>query len=237
MSAEMDIYNSRFIDKGGEFGELEDEDFQFERGQSENAYNDKYSDGQVGENASSSQFSDFPYSSIGVYLKEIGCVPLLSPDEEQGLAKKIEDGEKRMKALLLQSPVGMEWIASCADQMETAEIDAKDILDIPASAHGQEQEDESTYRERIILFVREILQLSRENENLREKIATGKEDPSTAAKMTENQMVVETLLNQIPIKKEILEAIEFRLRDQVHLIPRNGGICWSGNGQEKWRPF
>ena len=233
MRAEMDVYNNPLIDKGSEFGEFEEEEFHPDREESEGSYDEKHPDGEETQASASTQFSDFPYSSIGVYLKEIGCVPLLSPEEEQGLAKKIEDGEKRMKALLLQSPVGMEWIAFSVRQMETGQIRAQEILDVPTSSHGHTPEDESIYREKIIFFAKEILQLSSENENHRERIATGREDPATAAKMTENQMVIETLINQIPIKKEILGDIEFSLRERAKLNPRDGGICWSGDSQEK----
>ncbi|MFQ6094014.1 MAG: hypothetical protein ACE5OR_15310, partial [bacterium] len=65
----MDIYNSRFIDKGGEFGEFEDEELHFDREETESSYHTKYTDDRESEAPSSNQFSDFPYSSIGVYLK------------------------------------------------------------------------------------------------------------------------------------------------------------------------
>jgi RNA polymerase primary sigma factor len=233
MRAEMDIYDSRFIEKGSDFGEFEDEDFHFTRDDSGGSYDEKYSDGEESGTSSSSQVSDFPYSSIGVYLKEIGCVPLLSSAEEQGLAKQIEAGERRMKALLLQSPVGIEFIAACARQVEMGEIQAKEILDIPGNSQGHDPVDESIYRERVILLAREILQLNAENERYRERIAVEMEDPSTAAKMTENQMIIEALINEIPVKKEILEELEFRLRERARPFPLDGGAYWPGEAQER----
>jgi len=229
----MDLYNNQFIDKGNELGEFENDEFQFGREESEDSYNGKYSDGEESETLSSNQFSDFPYSSIGVYLKEIGGVSLLSPEEERELAKKIEQGEKRMKTLLLQSPVGLEWIALCTKQLDVGEVQVKEVLDVPTGSNCHGQGDESALGERFISFVGEILQLSAENRNYLEKIETGKEDPSTATRMTENQMVIETLVNQIPIKKEILGNIEASLRERANLIARDGGNWWSGDCREK----
>jgi len=220
----MDVYSNQFIDKPTEFGELEEEEFHFDREESDDSYNTKYSDS--GENLTSSQFSDFPYSSIGVYLKEIGCVPLLNPEEEQGLAKKIEDGEKRMRVLLLQSPVGLEWIIACMRQIEAGETHLKEVFDIPTGSNTLDQESEEAFKERILLSAQEILALAGQIEDLGRKIIVGMEDPSTAAKMTENQMVIETLIDRLPVKKDVLEKIEIQLHERINPMARSSISCF-----------
>ncbi len=234
----MDVYNEQYMDKGNEFGEFEEEEeeeeeFQFDREESDDSYRSRLSDGEGTETSPPSQFSDFPYSSIGVYLKEIGCVPLLSPEEEQGLAKRIEQGENRVKTLLIQSPVGMEWIASRAKQIATGEIQTREILDIPTNSNYYQQEGESDLRKRILGSVKQILRLNTKNIRFQNRIGTGKEDPSSATKMTENQMVIETLIDQLPIKREILEEIELTLRGRANRGVNEGGHYWSEGSQEK----
>ncbi len=226
----MDVYNNQFVNKGREYAEFEDEGFQFEREESEDSYERNYSDGEESETVESSQVSDFPYSSIGVYLKEIGCVPLLSPEEEQGLAKRIESGENRVKTLLLQSPIGMEWITSTALQIQMSEIQAREVLEIPTNSNYHHQEDESGLRDRVLEFAKEIIRLNTENESYRERMGTGEGDPQAAAKMTENQMVIEAYIHQVAIKKEILENIELTLRQRVR---RDGDSLWSGDSRER----
>ncbi|MBW2123471.1 MAG: sigma-70 family RNA polymerase sigma factor, partial [Deltaproteobacteria bacterium] len=235
MRREMDVYGRRFIEKGGDFEEFGNDEFHFDHEEPEGSFNEKYSEAEEAEAPAASHFCDFPYSSIGVYLKEIGCVPLLSPEEEQSLAKKIEDGENRIAALLLQSPAGVEWIASCTRKIEAGEVRASDLFDPPAGSHGDDEVDESAWRERILFYTGQILQLNAENESHRERIACGDMDPSTAAKMTENQMVMEALISQLPIKnkKETLEEIECNLRERVRFLSGDGTVCWSGGSREK----
>jgi len=239
MKAEMDVYNEQHMDKGNEFGEFEEEEeeeeeeFQSEREESDDSYRSRFSDGEGNESSPPSQFSDFPYSSIGVYLKEIGCVPLLSPEEEQGLAKRIEQGENRVKTLLIQSPVGMEWIASRAKQIATGEIQTREILDIPTNSNYYQQEGESDLRKRILCSVKQILRLNTKNVKFQERIGTRKEDLSCATKMTENQMVIETLIDQLPIKRQILEDVELTLRGRANRGANEGGFYCSEGSQEK----
>ncbi|NIQ37750.1 MAG: sigma-70 family RNA polymerase sigma factor [Proteobacteria bacterium] len=228
----MDVYNNQFVNKGSELGEIEDEEFQFDREESEDSYGGKYSENEESDSAPATQISDFPYSSIGVYLKEIGCVPLLSPEEEQGLAKRIEEGENRVKALLVQNPVGMEWIALSAKEIHAGEIEVRDILDVPTNSHYPPQE-ESTLKKQFIKTVREILRLSKQNEKYRQKIGTRREGPSLAAKMAENQMVIETLINKMAVKKQVLENIEVILRERANPRAKADDVYWSGDGREK----
>ena len=230
----MDVYSNQFIDKANEFGELEDEEFQFNRDDPEESYGEKYSDGEETDAfPPSNQFSDFPFSSIGVYLKEIGCVPLLSPQEEQILAKRIEEGEKRMKTLLIQSPWGLDCLALWLSNVESEAIEVKEILDIPATSSSQDPEDESSLKARFLSSVGEILELSLQNDGHRDRIARGNEDPSTAMEMTENQMVIENLIHQLPIKRDILGQLEADLQERVTRISREGGSYWPQETQER----
>ncbi len=229
----MVVFNDQFVNKSNDYGEFEDEEFQFDREESEDSYDNNYSNSEESGNVSSSQFSDFPYSSIGVYLKEIGCVPLLSPEEEQRLAKRIEDGENRVKTLLLQSPVGVEWIASGAKQIGSGAIHTKEILDVPTNSNSHLKEDESDLRKRFLYSSKQFLRLNAQIERQRERIGTRKENPSSAAKMTQNQMVIETLIDQLPVKREVLEGIEVTLRARVGPSADGGGIYASTESQEK----
>ncbi len=225
---EMKSYSNQFISDADSLGVFEEEELQFDQKASEDTNEKKYPDGENNESNTFKHLSYYPYSAVGAYFREMGGVPLLSPEKERDLAKKIEEGEKRIKTLLLQSPVGLEWITRVADQMERCETRAKDILEASKKSIRQGKEDDFTLRNRFVSFARQVLKLCAENDYLREEVYdTGEEGSVTMVKMARNQMAIEALFDQIRIKKDILEDLEVGLRERVDLIERDGaGISW-----------
>ena len=226
---EMEPFSNQFSSDADRLGVFEEEgELRFDQEGSEDANVTRYPDGEDNESTTFKHSSYYPYSAVWAYFREMGGVPLLSPDEERNLAKKIEEGEKRVKTLLLQSPVGLEWITRVADQMERGEIRAKDILRAPAHSNGQDQENDSALRNRFLSVVRQVFELCAENGYLREEVYdTWEEGSATMVKMARNQMAIEALFDQIRIKKDILEDLEVGLRERVDLIERDGAwISW-----------
>ena len=138
----MDAHSNQFISNADDLGGFEEEESHFDHKESEDTYEEKYPGRKDNEPTTSEQFAYYPDSPAGAYFREMGKLPLLSPEEECDLAKKIEEGEKRIKTLLLQSPPGLEWITRVADQMERGEIRAKDILEASKKSIRQKKEDD-----------------------------------------------------------------------------------------------
>ena len=213
----MEPYSNQFISNADRLGVFEEKQgFQLDQ--------EQCSGGEDNESTTSEDFSCYSYSPVGAYFREISGVPLLSREQECNLAKKIEEGEKRIKALLLQTPVGLEWITRVADQMERGEIRAKDILEVPGHSISQEQMDDSTLRNRFLSFSRQVLELCADHNEPREKVNdTGESGSATVATMNRNQMGIKALLDQIPIKKDILDDLHACLREQIDLLQRDRG--------------
>jgi len=230
----MEPYSRQFINDADSLGVFEEkEEFQFDQEEPEDAHEEKYPDGENNESTTPKHFSYYPYSSVGAYFREMGEVPLLSREQECDLAKKIEQGEKRIKTLLLRSPVGLEWITRVVNQMERGEIQAKDILEASKNSIRQERKDDFTVRNRFLSFARQVLELSTENDYLREEVHdAGKEGSAAMARMTGHQMAIEGLFDQIRIKKDILGDLEVGLRERVNFMERVGGI----SGSAAFRP-
>jgi RNA polymerase primary sigma factor len=157
-------------------------------------------------------FSLCPNSPLGAYFREIHRFPLLSPEQERSLAKKIQEGRKQVTTLLLQSPVGLEWIDRVANQIESGEIRVTAILEVSANSLGIPEEDDSSLTNRFLCFARDILECCSQDDDL------GK---------SADQIAIGDVFDELRIKMDILDDLHRGLRKRIHLMKRGGGISFA----------
>ncbi|MBR0480714.1 RNA polymerase sigma factor RpoD [Candidatus Saccharibacteria bacterium] len=68
----------------------------------------------------------FADDSVRLYLREIGKVPLLTPDEEQELAKKASEGDKKAKDRMVEA--NMRLVVSIAKRYTGRGLDFLDLI-------------------------------------------------------------------------------------------------------------
>ncbi|MBW2057116.1 MAG: sigma-70 family RNA polymerase sigma factor [Deltaproteobacteria bacterium] len=230
----MKAYTHQLISQVDSLEVFEEEELEFDREEPEEGWDEKYPDDGDNEPSPSKGSSDFTFSSTAVYFREVGHVPLLTREEECELAKRIETGEKRIKALLLQSPVGIEWMSRAVDEVSRGEIRPEDILETHRQSLAEADHDRLELRDRFLSTASRALDLFCENLSFgRGMDDLGRDDPSAMEELTRNQMTIEALLDQIPVKKEILEELEDALRQRVDLMDREGAGLWPVNIRQK----
>ena len=65
---------------------------------------------------------------VKMYLKEMGCISLLTREGEVEIAKRIEEGEKEALDALLNCCVGIEYIIDLGEGLRNEEIKLKDVI-------------------------------------------------------------------------------------------------------------
>ena len=65
---------------------------------------------------------------VKMYLKEMGCISLLTRDGEVRIAKKIEAGEKRAFNWMLDCYIGIEYLITLGEQLRSGDAKFKDIV-------------------------------------------------------------------------------------------------------------
>jgi RNA polymerase primary sigma factor len=65
---------------------------------------------------------------VKMYLKEMGCISLLTREGEVKIAKKIEAGEKKAMNILLDCGIGVEHIIELKDSLIDGTVKLKDVI-------------------------------------------------------------------------------------------------------------
>jgi RNA polymerase primary sigma factor len=116
---------------------------------------------------------DYSYSRtsdpVRMYLRKMGSVSLLTREGEVEIAKRIEEGERRMLAAVLNSSVAVEELCLLGRQLDEGKLRVKEVIkDID---EDESEVDEKWHTERIKTVIERVRGLSVENEGLREKLA------------------------------------------------------------------
>ncbi|MBI3995979.1 MAG: RNA polymerase sigma factor RpoD [Nitrospirae bacterium] len=80
---------------------------------------------------------------VRLYLKEMGSVPLLSREGEIEIAKKIEEGEKEVAAVVFGTPMIIKDLLSLGEKLRHSKISIREVV----SAFDEEFEEEETTQE------------------------------------------------------------------------------------------
>src|ERR1700742_1495011 len=85
----------------------------------------------VAETPKESQY-DRTDDPVRMYLREMGCVELLSREGEIAIAKRIEAGRELMIGALCESPLTFEALTVWRDELNEGKVLLRDIIDLEA---------------------------------------------------------------------------------------------------------
>ncbi len=91
---------------------------------------------------------------VKMYLKEMGCISLLTREGEVDIAKRIEEGEKNTLEMFLKCRVGVEYIIDLGEKLKTGEVKLKNIINDPDYEENHAQIGEK--KEHLIKLIDEI---------------------------------------------------------------------------------
>ncbi|MFH1123642.1 MAG: RNA polymerase sigma factor RpoD [Pseudomonadota bacterium] len=157
---------------------------------------------------------------VKMYLKEMGCISLLTREGEVEIAKRIEEGERQALSALLRCCVGIEYIIELGENLKNGEIKLKDVI------NDLDDEDSHTQigerRESIIILMAEIESHYGEScvlkQGLTKKGCTAAKKKKISAKIDELKEKIGELISSFKLEKTQLDHMVERLRDIVAQI-------------------
>ncbi|MCD6296797.1 MAG: sigma-70 family RNA polymerase sigma factor, partial [Deltaproteobacteria bacterium] len=159
---------------------------------------------------------------VKMYLKEMGCISLLNREGEVEIAKRIEAGEDKALAALLDSCVGIEHIIALGEELKNSKIKLKDVID--------DLEDDDNYmhlgerKESLINLIERIAELHedlcRKRRDISKRGCSEAKKKKLTAQTKKDQARIKALVNSFSLEKNQLELMVERFRDLVDDIEK-----------------
>ena len=175
--------------------------------------------GEPEEDSSYSKTSD----PVRMYLRKMGSVSLLTREGEVEIAKRIEEGERRVLQVVLCSPIAVQEILRIGDGLKKGKIRVKEVI---RDVDEEDAEfDEEWHTERVIKTIEKVRRLHRENGKTQEKLADKRISDSRRKKhkdaIVRNQSDMFELLSELRINKKQIDRIVRQLKGLIGRIEKS----------------
>jgi len=107
---------------------------------------------------------------VRMYLREMGTVSLLSREGEVEIAKKIEEGEKRVIHEVLSSPLALTYVLDLGEKLAQHEIRVREIIKEEGEEDSEDFEDEEVHEKRLLDQIGKIRRLFNDREKIRRQL-------------------------------------------------------------------
>jgi RNA polymerase primary sigma factor len=152
---------------------------------------------------------DSPSSDpVRIYLRKMASVPLLTRASEVAIAKRIEDGQRRVLEVVLGSSVAIEEILLLRDNLRQQKIRVKDV--VRDADEEDDTLDEPGHIERVCKVIDKVSRLLKEQAKASEKPNAKSADAIKAA-------ILDALLD-LRLHKKQIAAIVLKLKAFVERI-------------------
>jgi RNA polymerase primary sigma factor len=154
---------------------------------------------------------------VRTYMRKVGAVSLLTREGEVEMAKRIEDGERRVLQAVLMSAFAIEEILGLGSQLREQKIRVKDV--VKDADEDDAEFDENWHVERVCSVIEDVRRLHQNMQKVREKkTATGAARTKASNHVARiKQAMIDALLS-VRLNKKQIDRIVARLKDLVSRI-------------------
>src|SRR3954464_6840192 len=157
---------------------------------------------------------------VRMYLRKMGSVSLLTREGEVEIAKRIEDGERRVLQVVLNSSVAIEEILQLGDKLRKQKIRVKEVV---KDADEEDAEfDEQWHIDRVCKVIDKVRRFWKEQEKYVEKLSAKSVSEATRKRYKKqvsdmNQHILDAL-QEMRLNKKQIDRIVLKLKDLVERI-------------------
>ena len=152
---------------------------------------------------------------VRMYLREMGSVSLLTREGEVEIAKRIEEGEKDVASVILNTPITVKEVVALGDRLRKAQIIAAEISK-EVEEEELEEDEEDVQKTRLLAVIDEIRDEDLRMEQLIEELdqdipEARKEELLEEQRELKGKMAEQ--LKSLRLKDRHIEKISLRLKE------------------------
>jgi RNA polymerase primary sigma factor len=149
-----------------------------------------------------------------IYLREMGSTSLLNREEEVTIAKRIEEGEKEIAAVVLHSPIAIREIISIGENLKSDRISVREV--IRDSNDDETDIDEHYYKRKVLSLVQRINRREQKKLELQKKLTqkhlSEVKRIELKEKIDRSSKKILDLVEQIHLNKTHIERVAQKLK-------------------------
>jgi len=164
-----------------------------------------------------------------IRASKTSSVSLLTREGEVEIAKRIEEGERRVLQVVLNSAIAVEEILELGEKLKKGKIRVKDVV---RDLDDEDADfDEEWHTDRVVKIIDKVRRLQRDNEKILEELEAGAVVPGGAKaielrkkklkdKLEENKQEMFELLSELRINKKQIDRVVQKLKSLVMRIEK-----------------
>ncbi|AKT39817.1 RNA polymerase sigma factor RpoD [Chondromyces crocatus] len=159
---------------------------------------------------------------VRMYLRKMGSVSLLTREGEVEIAKRIETGEQKVNAAILDSPIAVREIIDLGEKLRKHKIRVKEII---KDAENDDQEfDEEEADRRIIRLIDKVKRLDKRKAELiderKEGVKTDTRRKQLDAEVAQVNGELVTTLEEMRLNKRTIDKIVQKLKGLISKVEK-----------------
>ena len=158
---------------------------------------------------------------IRLYMRKMGTVSLLDREGEVRIAKRIEDGEKKIFTTILGCPVTVREIIEIGDNIAAGKVRARDVVD-GADEEGDPEAEEALDRS-VVAIISRLRRDHREFEAVRAAMRSTRRITDRRRRALEKRRdrledVLVERLHELDLNKRTVDAVGDKLKGMVERV-------------------
>lgn len=153
-------------------------------------------------------------STVALYLREMGSLPLISHEREIELARQMEEGKLQVTAAALSSPTALGHVFALAEKIESGEIPVQDV--IKEVEEGEAESEIEAHRKRVLKSVAQLNRLSQRRDRIelelgRKRLANRRRD-ALQNKRSKTKLAILGALEELHLSDSRVEEVARELK-------------------------